>query len=89
MTMHPDQRPRPIDIRLDALSENEWRVCDDRLAADDHLSILGFIEMRNGQFEVTTMAAPGERRIAVSLQEAKASFALTEHTRVPTANLVV
>jgi len=89
LTMQHDQRPRSIDIRLDALSDTEWRVCDDRLAEDDHLSILGFIELRNGHFEVTTMSAPRERRMFESLTEARAAFAPIGRERVHTAKFVV
>jgi hypothetical protein len=89
VTLQHDQRPRSIDIRLDALSDTEWRVCDNRLAETDHLSILGFIELRNGQFEVTTMDAPGERVMFGSLAEARALFTPLGRERVHTAKFVV
>ena len=89
MTMQHDQRLRTIDIRLDALSKTEWRVCDDRLDEDDHLSILGFIELRNGHFEVTTMSAPGERSMFESLAQARAAFAPYGREPVHTAKFVV
>lgn len=89
MTLHHDQRPRSIDIRLDALSDTEWRVCDNRLAETDHLSILGFIELRNGQFEVTTMDSPGERVVFGSLMQARALFTPITQQPVHTAKFVV
>ena len=89
MTMQHDERPRSIDVRLDALSETEWRVCDNRLAEDNHLSILGFIELRNGQFEVTTMSAPGERHVYDSLRKARAVFTASDRERVSLGNLGV
>jgi len=89
LTMQHDQRPRSIDIRLDPLSQTEWRVCDNRLAEDDHLSILGFIELRNGHFEVTTMSAPGERRMFDSLAKARAVFTPFGREHVHTGKFVV
>ncbi|WP_411700668.1 hypothetical protein [Conyzicola sp.] len=85
MTMQYEQRPLSIDIRLDALSEREWRVCDNRLPESDHLSILGFIELRNGLFEVTTMDDPGQRVIFDSLAAARNAFAPIPRERVHTA----
>jgi len=87
--MQHDQRPRSIDIRLDALSETEWRVCDNRLAEDNHLSILGFIELRNGHFEVTTMSDPRDRRMFDSLAKARAAFTAFGLDRVHTGKFVV
>jgi len=87
--MQHDQRPRSIDIRLDPLSRTEWRVSDDRLDEDDHLSILGFIELRNGHFEVTTMSAPSERQMFDSLAKARAAFAPYGREHVHTGKFVV
>ncbi|GAB3605956.1 hypothetical protein GCM10027413_13650 [Conyzicola nivalis] len=89
MTMQYDQRPLSIDIRLDALSPTEWRVCDKRVPESDHLSILGFIELRHGLYEVTTMDHPGERVIFDSLAAARGAFVPITRPRVHTAKLVV
>ena len=89
MTIEQHRRPLSIDIRLDALSDTEWRVCDRRVAESDHLSILGFIELRGGQFEVTTMSAPSERRYFDSLAHARAAFAPFAQMPVHTGKLVV
>jgi len=78
-----DRRPRTSDIRLDALSTTEWRVCDRTLDEDDHLSILGFIELRNRKYEVTLMSAPRERLVFESLTEAREAFAFSSVTRIP------
>jgi len=78
-----DRRPRTSDIRLDAISPTEWRVCDRTLDADDHLSILGFIELRNRKYEVTLMSAPRGRRAFESLTEAREAFAFSPATRIP------
>jgi hypothetical protein len=89
VTMQHDQRPPSIDIRLDALSATEWRVCDSRLPESDHLSILGFIEQRHGVFEVTTMENPGERTFYGSLGAARRAFAPIAPERVHTTKVVV
>lgn len=82
MKTEHDRRPHSMDIRLDALSDTEWRVCDRRVQKDDYLSILGFIEMRNRQFEVTRMAAPRDRLVFASLDEAREVFTLFDTERV-------
>ena len=84
-----EQRPLTIDIRLDPISATEWRVCDKRVPESDHLSILGFIELRNGQFELTTMDAPGERSIYGSLLAAKIAVTRIGRERVHTGKFVV
>lgn len=89
MTMQHDQRPLSGDIRLDALSDTEWRVCDRRVSESDHLSILGFVELRNGQFEVTTMESPGERLVVATLADARAAFTSIGRERVHTGKSVV
>jgi len=89
MTMQYDRRPRSIDVRLDALSDTEWRVCDRSVDESDHLSILGFVELRNGQFEVTTMDAPGERIVVATLADARATFTPLGRERVHRGKFVV
>ncbi|GAB2449287.1 hypothetical protein GCM10027029_05190 [Conyzicola lurida] len=84
-----DRRPIAVDIRLDALSGTEWRVCDRRVAESDHLSILGFIELRNGHFEVTAMSSPGDRVIFDSMGEARQSFASQDATLIHREQTVV
>ena len=84
-----DRRPQTTDIRLDALSPTEWRVCDKRAKASDHLSVLGFIEMRNEHFEVTRMSSPSDLVILDSLEEARKIFTLYDAGRVHTAKFVV
>ena len=84
-----DRRPQTTDIRLDALSPTEWRVCDKRAKASDHLSVLGFIEMRNEHFEVTRMSSPSDLVILDSLEEARRIFTLYDAGRVHTAKFVV
>jgi hypothetical protein len=84
---HPT--PLPRDIRLDAISATEWRVCDDTVDEGDHLSILGFIELRNGQFEVTRMSTPRKRAGYASLGAARDAFATSRYKILPTRFPVV
>lgn len=44
--------PGTGDLRLTAVSPLAWRVVDGRLAADDPLRLLAFIELRGDEFEV-------------------------------------
>ena len=89
MKTEHDRRPQSMDIRLDPLSATEWRVCDRRASESDHLSILGFVEMRNGHFEVTRMSDPTELVVLDSLAEAKEIFTLHDAGRVHTAKFRV
>ena len=89
MKTEHDRRPQSTDIRLDALSATEWRVCDKRAKATDHLSILGFIEMRNEHFEVTRMSSPSDLVILDSLDEARRIFTLYDAGRVHRGKFVV
>lgn len=43
--------PTAEDLDVRQFSPTQWRVLDKRIAADDGLSILGFIEVTKGQFE--------------------------------------
>ena len=83
MKTENERRPRTSDIRLDAISSTEWRVCDRTMDADDHLSILGFIEFRDRHYEVTRMSAPRDRVAFESLAEARDAFAFFAVMRVP------
>jgi len=77
------------DIRLDAISPTEWRVCDRTVDSGDYLSILGFIERRNGHYEAMRMSAPAERLVFGTLAEAREAFALFITRHIPTGNSVV
>jgi hypothetical protein len=81
--------PRPGDIRLDPISATEWRVCDRTLDDDEAMSILGFIELRNGQFEVTRMSAPADRKRFASLNAARDAFTSAAGARIHMGNYVV
>lgn len=89
MKTEHDRRPQSMDIRLDALSATEWRVCDRRASETDHMSILGFVELRNGHFEVMRMSAPRDLVVVDSLDDAKEFFAAFDAGRVHTGKLVV
>jgi hypothetical protein len=78
-----EHRLRERDIRLDAISSTEWRVCDRSLDEDDHLSILGFIEFTGRRYEVTRMSAPRDRIAYTSLAAAREAFSLSSEMRIP------
>jgi hypothetical protein len=83
-----DARPRPADIRLDALSPTEWRVCDRRVSESDYLSILGVIERKNEFFEATRMSAPSRRLVFASLEAARLAFASSRDGRIHSGSSV-
>ncbi|TFC96796.1 MULTISPECIES: hypothetical protein [Cryobacterium] len=48
------------DIRVVALSKREWRISDGRIATDDGLSLIGFIDENHGVYEVMEFVDPVE-----------------------------
>ena len=78
-----DRRPRTSDIRLDAISSTEWRVCDSTIDEDDHLSILGFIELRDRKYEVLRMSAPRDLLVFGTLTEARDAFSFSSISYIP------
>ncbi|MET4781563.1 hypothetical protein [Glaciihabitans sp. UYNi722] len=66
---------QPADaIEIVALSNGEWRVCDSRLPNDDARRVLGFIESKNGAYEVFQLGRAFEWFVFDSLAEATAHF---------------
>ncbi|WP_166875902.1 hypothetical protein [Salinibacterium sp. ZJ450] len=62
------------DIRVDAISEHEWRICDRRIPHDDARSLLGFIELTHGRYEVMEFADPVRFSFCTCLDDALARF---------------
>jgi hypothetical protein len=83
MKTEHEHRLRERDIRLDAISTTEWRVCDRTMDEDDHLSILGFIELIGRRYEVTRMSAPRDRIAYSSLAAARRAFSTSSEMRIP------
>jgi hypothetical protein len=44
-----------IELEVVALTRCEWRVCDGRIAEGDARRILGYIEKRDGGYEVLAL----------------------------------
>jgi hypothetical protein len=63
-----------IDVRLDLISMTEWRVCDRRFRESDSRAVLGFIERRGSDYEVTTVRAPDRIMVFTGLASATAFF---------------
>lgn len=74
MSEVPAGEPETVDIRLDLISMTEWRVCDRRFLETDSRAILGFIERRGADYEVTTIAAPDRVEVFAGLASATMSF---------------
>jgi hypothetical protein len=71
--------PQPIPFRrplarghLTAvpLSESEWRISDDRLAADDGRSVIGFVARTHGVYEVVEFGDPVQFFLEATLEGA-------------------
>jgi hypothetical protein len=71
--------PSPIPIRrplarghLTAvpLSDTEWRVSDDRVAADDGRSVIGFVARTHGVYEVVEFGDPVRFFLEATLEAA-------------------
>ncbi|MET1044432.1 MAG: hypothetical protein ABWX59_09990 [Microbacteriaceae bacterium] len=71
---HPETRTSN-DIRVDTISEHEWRICDRRIPHDDARSLLGFIELTHGRYEVMEFADPVRFSFCTCLDDAVAAFA--------------
>ncbi|MBK0419847.1 hypothetical protein JD276_12460 [Leucobacter sp. CSA1] len=67
--------PTAEDIRLDPLSEREWRVIDRRMRAQDAPSVLGFIEKVGNTYETLAIRDGCARWSFRDLREALALFA--------------
>lgn len=66
--------PAADDIILDAVSDREWRVIDNRLLEHDAPSVLGFIERFGDHYEVLVIGHGFERWTFPYLRDAKAHF---------------
>jgi hypothetical protein len=55
------RQPCPVDeLQISAISVDEWRVADSRLSDRSPSKVLGFIQRRNGGFEVLNIDSPDE-----------------------------
>jgi hypothetical protein len=72
----PASDPQPVheEIRLELLSDTQWRVCDSRWSEYDARSLVGFIEKRDELFEVMQLDHGFERFTFTTLVEAIAHF---------------
>jgi len=66
------------DIQVDALSSREWRICDSRIAQDNALSLIGFIDNHHGIYEVMEFIDPVEYTHFPSLETAISHFITTQ-----------
>ncbi|MBG6059609.1 hypothetical protein RCH16_003013 [Cryobacterium sp. MP_M5] len=62
------------DIQVVALSEHEWRISDRRIATDNALSLVGFIDKNRGAYEVMEFVDPVEYARFTSLEAAISYF---------------
>ncbi|GAA0992230.1 hypothetical protein [Subtercola frigoramans] len=50
--------PLSGDIRISVISDHEWQVCDRRIPTSNAESVLGYIELTNGYYDVLKLSAP-------------------------------
>jgi len=62
------------DIEVRALSGCQWRVIDRRIARNNALCLVGFINKNHGRYEVMEFLDPVERTVFPSLEGAISSF---------------
>ena len=53
---HPT--PKPDDLKITMMSMSRWRVADRRLDGGVGISLLGFVDLQNGHYEVTRFDSP-------------------------------
>jgi hypothetical protein len=44
-----------LRLEITAISDHEWRVCDERIDADDPRRVMGYIERRGTSYEVLAL----------------------------------
>ncbi len=76
------QEPPALDeVRLDALSEREWRVIDTRFEEHDAPCVLGFIERTDESYETLVIGKGLSRWDFTGLEEARAFFTRNREAR--------
>ncbi len=53
---HPT--PKADDLKITMISASRWRVADGRLTDRPAISLLGFVDLQNGRFQVTRFDSP-------------------------------
>jgi len=69
---HPT--PKADDLRITPISRTSWRVADRRLDGLPGIGLLGFVELRDGRYEVTRFDSPTHASAHDVLSTALAEF---------------
>jgi hypothetical protein len=69
---HPT--PKADDLRITPISLTSWRISDRRLDGLPGISLLGFVELLNGRYEVTRFDSPSHSSAHEVLSSALAEF---------------
>jgi hypothetical protein len=69
---HPT--PKADDLRITPTSPTSWRVADRRLDGRAGIGLLGFVELRDGRYEVTRYDSPTHFSAHDVLSSALAEF---------------
>ncbi|MEO7148204.1 MAG: hypothetical protein ABIW81_07020 [Terrimesophilobacter sp.] len=75
--------PAEEDLVVQPLSRSQWRVSDRRYSEHDACSLLGFIEEKDGTFELTQLEHGFQWFYFSSLAEAIAHFTQTPRSGSP------
>jgi len=65
----------PDDLQLTQISDEGWRVSDGRVPWDSPFSLIGFISLNAGQYEVLVFGDPMRTCFVGSMAEAESIFA--------------
>ncbi len=76
--MNEKRDPCPVgDLQVSRISVGEWRVADGRLPDASPRKVLGFIQLRDGSYEVLHIEKPDRDLRFGSWESAIGSFAMS------------
>jgi len=71
------------DLQVSRISVGEWRIADGRLGDASPRKVLGFIQLRDGSYDVLHIEKPDRDLRFESWDAALGSFAMTGRRLVP------
>ncbi|MCU1571705.1 MAG: hypothetical protein JWR33_2446 [Naasia sp.] len=74
MTLNLSYPQRLADIEAQHVGKDQWRLVNIAVDGSDAAGLLGFVELIDGQYELTESGRPGVHLRVASLAEARARF---------------
>ena len=82
--MHEKREPCPAgDLQVSRISVGEWRIADGRLGDASPSKVLGFIQLRDGGYDVLHIETPDRDLRFDTWDSALGSFAMAGHSLTP------